>query len=184
MGDEWEENTRHSRPVPDGQGDGENAVSEGRARRQLAAVPLHVWLMAIIVLAMLVTVCGLWGLVLLREGGLGRPTETPVASTPSEVASPSPTATEIVDATPTLSPDIAVDSRVRVAGTEGQGLSLRAGPGTAYTRMDVALDGEVFIVTDGPTRAGGVTWWKLRDPTDPERSYWAVGNYLELVVQP
>jgi hypothetical protein len=184
MGDEWQGRTRRTRPVPDVPDDLDLADRHSRARQELRAVPLHVWLMAAIVLAMLVTVCAVWGLVLLREGRLGRATATPTVLTPSAEASPSPTATELLEPTPTLSPDIVVGSRVRVAGTEGEGLSLRAGPGTAYTRMDIALDGEIFIVADGPTRAGGVTWWKLRDPADSQRSYWAVGNYLELVVEP
>jgi protein-tyrosine phosphatase len=184
MDDDWLGRTRRSRPSPD-TGDDLRIDDRGsRSRQEARAIPPHVWVMGFVLLLMLITICGLWGLLLVRDGGLGRPTPTMPASTPSPVSSPSPTPTEIVEPTPTISPDIALGSLVRVAGTEGQGLSLRAGPGSTYTRMDIALDGEVFVVADGPTRASGATWWKLRDPDDPERSYWAVANYLEPAAQP
>jgi hypothetical protein len=50
--------------------------------------------------------------------------------------------------------------------------------------MDVASEGEVFIVVEGPTVAGDSPWWKIRDPEDEERVWWAVGNYLKPVEHP
>ncbi|NIP94928.1 MAG: SH3 domain-containing protein, partial [Akkermansiaceae bacterium] len=86
--------------------------------------------------------------------------------------------------TPTVSPEIAIGRYVRVTGTGGYGLSLRSGPGENYTRMDVALDGEVFVVVDGPTVTAGSGWWKIRDSENEEREWWAIGNFLEPVDHP
>jgi hypothetical protein len=86
--------------------------------------------------------------------------------------------------TPTISPDIAIGRYVQVANTGGYGLSLRSGPGENYTRMDIAQEGEVFIVVDGPTMAGDSEWWKIQDRENVEREWWAVGNFLEPVEHP
>jgi hypothetical protein len=50
--------------------------------------------------------------------------------------------------------------------------------------MDVASEGEAFIVVEGPTTAGGSLWWKIRDPENEERVWWAVGNYLKPIEHP
>ncbi|TET49600.1 MAG: hypothetical protein E3J64_09410 [Anaerolineales bacterium] len=184
MREEWESDTLPGKRAGDDYFE-ESATAAGRAKRELATIPPRVWIMATIALLMVVAVCGLWALYLLREGGgLAGPSPTPIVWTPTQGPSPTPAATETVAATPTLSPNVGVGSRVMIADTEGQGLSLRAGPGADYLRMDIALQGEVFFVSDGPVRSGGATWWKLRDPADAERSWWAVGNYLQPVDQP
>ncbi|RLC72381.1 MAG: hypothetical protein DRI81_16455, partial [Chloroflexi bacterium] len=86
--------------------------------------------------------------------------------------------------TPTTSPDIAIGRYVQVAGTGGYGLSLRDGPGESYTRVDVALEGEIFIIVDGPTMSAGAEWWKVRDSDNEQREWWAVGNFLEPMEHP
>jgi hypothetical protein len=73
---------------------------------------------------------------------------------------------------------------VRVSGTGGSGLNLRQGPGANYPRKDIALEGEVFIVSAGPTESAEVQWWKIRDPQDPERDWWAAANFLEPIPAP
>jgi uncharacterized protein YraI len=88
------------------------------------------------------------------------------------------------DATPTTAAGMAVGGRVRVVGTEGSGLSLREGPGPNYARVDVALEGEEFEVVEGPEVAGGIEWWRLRDPDGSRRDWWAAGNYLQPVAGP
>jgi uncharacterized protein YraI len=103
--------------------------------------------------------------------------------TPSPT-SPSPPPTETVDPFPTISSEIAVGRYVRVAGTGGAGLNLRSGPGKEYERMDVALEGQVYLVTAGPTVAGDSEWWKLLDPADAAREWWAVANFLEPIEHP
>jgi hypothetical protein len=134
-------------------------------------------------------VCGLWGLYLLRgEWAIEGPTPTPIiwTPTPAPVEGPTPTATpaEVAEPTPTVSPDVAVGRYVQVTGTEGYGVSLREGPGANYARVDVGLEGEVFLVVDGPTVAAGSTWWRIRDPDDETREWWAIGNFLMPVEQP
>nr|HID12650.1 SH3 domain-containing protein [Anaerolineae bacterium] len=160
-------------------------VEPERVRSKPAAIPAYVWLLGFAVLLLALTVCGLWALYLLRgQIAIGGPTPTPIIWTPTPVASPTPPPTETAEPTPTISPDIAIGRYVRVADTEGYGLSLRSGPGENYPRMDVALEGEVFIVVDGPTVSGGSEWWKVRDPENEEREWWAIGNFLEPVEHP
>jgi hypothetical protein len=151
------------------------------------AIPVGVWLLGGIVALLTLTVCGIWALYLLggQMGGSGL-TPTPIIWTPTVVptraVTPTPTPTE--EPTPTISPGVAIGRYVQVVGTGGYGLSLRSGPGENYTRMDVALEGEVFIVIDGPTMAGGSEWWKVQDRENVEREWWAVGNFLEPVDHP
>ncbi len=161
-------------------------VEPERVRSEPATAPVCVWLLGFVVLLLVLTVSGLWALYLLRgQFATGGPTPTPVLWTPTPilwtptpVASPFPLPTEPI---PTTSPEIAIGRYVRVAGTEGHGLNLREGPGENYARVDVALEGQVFIVVDGPTASGGSEWWKVRDPENEEREWWAVGNFLEPV---
>jgi hypothetical protein len=50
--------------------------------------------------------------------------------------------------------------------------------------MDVALEDEVFVVVDGPTVSAGAEWWKIQAYENPERVWWAVGNFLQPVEHP
>lgn len=159
----------------------------GPARRP---IPIFAWVMGLVVVALMLVVCGLWGLYLFRGGipDRGGPSPTPIIVTASPAlsaaATMTPAPTETAEPVPTLSPDIAIGRYVQVTGTEGYGLSLRAGPGESYTRVDVALDGQVFIIVEGPVHAGDSAWWKIRDPDDSDREWWAVGNFLEPVEHP
>ncbi len=105
-----------------------------------------------------------------------QPTWTPTAS-----PSPSPAA----QATPTPLPppppgagEISVGRLVQVSGTGGDGLRLRTAPGLDAPIRFLAREAEVFRVTEGPQEADGYLWWHLEAPYDPNRSGWAVGNYL------
>ena len=177
--DHWTEETIPSPRVrPDGGG------GEDYDRQGAAPIPRYTWFLGFIVVLLALAACGLWALYLLRgQLALGGPTPTPIIWTPTAVpapaASPTPPPTETAQPTPTISPEIAIGRYVRVAGTGGYGLSLRSGPGDNYTRMDVALEGEVFVVVDGPTVSAGSEWWKIRDLENEEREWWAVGNFLE-----
>ena len=153
------------------------------------ATPIGVWILGGLVAVLALAVCGLWALYLLRgQIAAAGPTPTLILWTPTPVptpaASPAPTSTKPPDSTPTISPDIAIGRYVQVVGTGGYGLSLRSGPGENYTRMDVALEGEILVVVDGPTAASGSEWWKIQDRENVEREWWAVGNFLQPVDHP
>ena len=161
------------------------APGEESAPTGLAAVPVFVWVLGFIALFTMLLLCGLWGVYLMRgEPGAGGATPTPIFLTATTAPSPTALPTGTPEPSPTASPDIAVGRYVRVAGTEGYGVSLRSGPGADYTRMDVALDGEVFLVVEGPTVTAGAEWYKIRDPDNEEREWWAIGNFLEPVEHP
>jgi hypothetical protein len=83
--------------------------------------------------------------------------------------------------TPTLVPavpaEIAIGIYVKVSGTEGTDLSVRAGPGTNYARLKIVAEGSVLKVLDGPSEADGYVWWQLQDISDGVVG-WAVADYL------
>lgn len=107
---------------------------------------------------------------------------------PSATALPSPTAvpapTEVPEAVPAAiegSDSIGVGSIVEVYGTEGDGLRLRASPGTAASINMLAAESEVFSVSDGPVDADGRRWFYLVGLSDASRAGWAVSEYLRRV---
>lgn len=178
--DDWMDET-----VPSPRVEPDYDEAEDYVRSDLAAIPTYVWVLGSVVALLALLVCGLWSLYLLRgRVTVGGPTPTPILWTPTPAPSPTPLPTETVEPTPTISPGVAIGRYVQVTGTGGYGLSLRDGPGENYTRMDVALEGEIFIVVDGPTVSGGSEWWKVRDPDNEEREWWAMGNFLEPVEHP
>lgn len=142
------------------------------------------------IILLAIPLCGLWGLYLFR-GHLSYhgPTPTPIiwTPTPSPTLPVSPTP-QSPRATPGgQAPDpagISVGQYVIVTDTGGYGLSLREGPGAEYTRVEIAQEGETFLVVDGPIVAGEFIWWKLRDPTQPNREWWAAGDFLAPTTQP
>ena len=118
----------------------------------------------------------------------------PLSESPQPVAAltvivaPTPTSTQppvIETPTPTTPPNIegiSVGSYVQIAGTDGQGLRLRSGPGTSNPPRFLGMDSEVFQVLDGPRVSDGFTWWFLEAPYDPARSGWAASQYLRVVL--
>jgi hypothetical protein len=188
-GDNWMDETVPSSRVnqPDR---GKREERDTRSR-----IPLRVWVFAVVAAVLLFALFGFWGLYLFR-GRLGSQGPTPTAiiwtptpsATPLASATPTPTepaSTEEPDAaTPTASADISIGGYVKVTSTGGYGLSLREGPGANYARMDVAAEDEVFIVVEGPRTASGSPWWRVRDPDNEERTWWAIGNYLQPVEHP
>jgi hypothetical protein len=105
---------------------------------------------------------------------------------------PAPTATATLQPTsvlPSATAPVAVGGisqgmYVQISGTEGQGLRLRAGPGTSNPPRFLGMDAEVFQVVDGPKESDGFVWWYLEAPYDPGRSGWAASAYLTIVNQP
>jgi len=186
---DWSNETIPSRRIDRSSPQQEEAEQGGSS---LSEIPFYVWLMGFVVIVLVLSVCGLWALYLLRgQLAFDGPTPTPIVwtptpnpTTPTPTPTPEPTPTETAAPTPTVSPEIAIGRYVRVSGTEGFGLSLRSGPGSNYTRMDIAQEGEVFLVVDGPTVSAGEEWWKIRDENNEEREWWAAGNYLEPTDEP
>lgn len=72
----------------------------------------------------------------------------------------------------------------QVIGTDGDGLRLRTGAGLDQEPLFLGLDGEVFLVIDGPQVVDGYTWYFLSAPYDENRKGWAVTNFLEIVENP
>lgn len=159
-----------------------------RGRSRPAAIPLVVWLLGFAVALLALTVCALWTLYTLRgQWAQSGPTPTPIIWTATPLPAtptPLPEATATPEPLPTPPAGIEIGGYVQVVGTGGAGLSLREGPGRNYARMGVALEGEIFLVVDGPAAADGVDWWKLRDLQDESRSWWAAANFLQPVAPP
>ncbi len=121
--------------------------------------------------------------------------ETQLMPTPILTVIPAPTAT----LTPSVSPisltpsatstlmvggtgnEIQVGVYVQITGTGGDGLRLRAGPGTENEPIFLGREAEVFLVKDGPKEGSGYTWFFLEAPYDTTRSGWAVANYLQVI---
>jgi hypothetical protein len=175
----WKEDTVPSRRTDPGYG-GRETSSPG-----LSAIPARVWALGVLVALVALAAFGLWGLMFFGGRLSGEePTPTPIIWTAVPAPTATPLSTETAPPVPTTSPDIAIGRYVRVTGTGDVGLSLRAGPGSNYDRMDIASEGEVFIVIDGPKPSGGYDWWMVRDPDNAEREWWAAGNFLEPVEHP
>jgi hypothetical protein len=102
------------------------------------------------------------------------PTIPPVVTLPP-TPTPSPTHTPVPVAPDELSPG----GYTQVRGTEGAGLSLRAGPGTNNARVKTAPEGAVLLILDGPRDDENLqdyAWWFVRDADGTEG--WAVQDFL------
>lgn len=128
------------------------------------------------------------GLLIAASYLLTRPGDVPAGPLPTGellLATNTPTPTPTPTSTPpplpptsTTGEGIGIGSRVRVNGTGAAGLNLRATPGTSGDRVTIAAEGSVFIIAGGPQEADGLTWWLLKDETNPEREGWGAANYL------
>ena len=113
------------------------------------------------------------------------PAEMNVIPLPTETLAPLapeiPSSTDFV----VLSPDkLGIGLYAQVLGTEGDGLRLRAGAGLDQEPLFLGLDGEVFLIIDGPIIVDGYTWYYLSAPYDEERKGWAVTDFLEVINSP
>lgn len=101
------------------------------------------------------------------------PTQTNTPAVPAPL--PTPTA-----GVPVILPDgvIGMNAYVKVTGTQGLGLRMRANAGISTEINFLAMDDEVFKVIGGPEVTDGYTWWQLEAPLDSKRVGWAAENYL------
>ncbi len=151
--------------------------------REALRVPA-VWVGALAVACLLVTIGG--SAVLFRPAAAGTATPFPLPVTiipaPTSTPRPTPTLDPLAQLTVTAQPDqIAPGRYVQIGGTGGDGLRLRAAPGLDGTPLFLGFDAEVFEVRDGPQVADGYTWWFIVSPYDEKRSGWAAADYLEVI---
>jgi hypothetical protein len=109
----------------------------------------------------------------------------PTFTQPPPTAAPTPS----VGPTGTLPPppapgDIHLNGYVQVSGTGGDGLRVRTEPGLSSQVVFLAIEAEVFQITDGPREIDGYTWWYLTAPAEPSKRGWAVANYLQTIQNP
>lgn len=98
-------------------------------------------------------------------------TETlPTAATPGPTPVVSPTVA------PPAPPRVQVGGWVRVRGTEGGDLRLRATPGLSGETLAFVQEGSLLRVLEGPVEADGYTWWRVQAPED--QTGWAAGQWL------
>ena len=116
-------------------------------------------------------------------------TSAPSAATPTipPVVTLEPTITPVPTATPvpTVPAGLAPDVYAKVINTGGAGVSMRAGPGTNNARLNVAAEGAIVLILDGPRADDNqedFVWWFIRDPEGNEG--WTVEDYLEPSLPP
>jgi hypothetical protein len=117
----------------------------------------------------------------------GAPAEPQATPTIPPVVTLEPTPTSPPTATPVPTPPEALAKGVyaKVIGTEGAGVSLRAGPGTNNARLDVAPEESTVLILDGPKADENqeeFVWWFVRAPNGAEG--WAVQDFLEPTLPP
>jgi hypothetical protein len=112
------------------------------------------------------------------------PTPLPVIETPTPIP---PTPTTMLQAPTQLAPD----TYAKIVNTGGQGLSMRAGPGTNNARLKVADADTTLYVVEGPSPdeqgdsdgSGTVySWWYVRDTDGTEG--WCRGDFLAPTLAP
>jgi hypothetical protein len=148
-------------------------------------------------LVLLAILLGLFALLLRAMAPASATTPDPTAvfvvipaptSTPPSLPTIAPTLTPTalpggVFNTPEANEGIKISDYVQIAGTGGDGLRIRSGPGTQNPVLFLAMEDEVFEVIDGPKVSDGFTWWNLKAPYDEGRKGWAASNYLSIVAK-
>lgn len=85
----------------------------------------------------------------------------------------------VVTGVPTPAAQPSAAGKVRVTGTAGLSLRLRAAPSTNAETVKLVPDGTLLLITGDSKQAEGYTWWPVRDPSDNKEG-WAVSQYLTL----
>jgi hypothetical protein len=98
---------------------------------------------------------------------------------PVVTLAPSPTPPPTATPPPTPPDKLASGGYAKVIGTEGAGVSLRAGPGTNNARLATAAEGAIVLLLDGPkpdANQQNHIWWFIRTPDKIEG--WAAQDFL------
>ncbi len=155
---------------------------------------LQPWILLISILVAALLFALLVGMVLLTRPTRSIPGQATAVLT--KIPAPSPTLpgttpTSLFDLTPTVAVTstpipgtISVGAYVQIAGTGGDGLRLRIGPGLDQEPRFLGLESEVFQIMDGPIQNDEFTWWYLVAPFDESRNGWAVAPYLVVIENP
>ena len=109
------------------------------------------------------------------------PTATP---TPQIASTPAGATATPIPPPPPLPSSLSVGVFIQIRGTGGDGLRVRTKPSLDAPIVFLAKEGEIFHVVDGPHQADGYTWWRLTANGSPERTGWAVSNYLSVLPTP
>lgn len=173
--------------------------STSTENRRVGRRPSPPWLwigLGAIVTVLAIAVAVLWARLLLDvKPEAVDETPTPIIQTAVPTSAiPTPT---IMEATPTTATEegtalpeetsmpteaplgvIAIGVRVIVEGTEGAGVSLRAGPGTDNARLAIANDGDILEIVDGPHIGASYVWWLVKTADGTEG--WTVEDFLRL----
>src|SRR5258708_1240991 len=84
-----------------------------------------------------------------------------------------------VPPTLTLPPgDFAIGETVKVVGVGDSSLNVRSAPGTDSTVKFRALDGETYVLKDGPQQASSDAWWFIQDLVDSSKCGCASRHFL------
>lgn len=186
--------------------------SAARARRD-SGLYLPVWSLALMLLIVLGIAGGLV-LLVIALGGTTPPPSSPVLIISTAVPTARPDSFPPIPASPTIPPafdpgsrpqgplvlsgptlapvvltatprPITIGERVVVVDVGVQQLNVRNIPAVnGSTVVFRAEDGTIFTIVDGPTQGDGLTWWRVQDLFDPNRSGWAASNYLRAETQP
>jgi len=124
--------------------------------------------------------------------GLPEPTIIHLTAPPSPVATATaprltPTTIPTLTPVPTLDlsnppPEVTVGYYAVVVGTNGNGVTVRAGPSTSNARLLTAAEGRIMLVIEGPTAGGDFFWWRVRLEDGTEG--WVAGDFLAPAPQP
>lgn len=110
-----------------------------------------------------------------------QPTATPAGQpAAAETVAPAPADTPAAEA-PASTGKLEINGYAKVTGTDGLGLSLRAGPGRNNARLSLAEENDStrLLLLDGPRadeNGEDYVWWFVRHPDGSEG--WAVEDYL------
>ena len=114
----------------------------------------------------------------------GEPVATPTIPpvvTLEPTATPPPTATPVPTVPAALGPNLFA----KVINTGGAGVSLRSGPGTNNSRVDIAGEETIVFIVDGPRadeNGQEYVWWFIRNENGIEG--WAAQDFLEPSLPP
>ena len=116
-----------------------------------------------------------------------QPTFTPTPSLQAPGVGPEATTTPTPlprPPTPTPAPPageggFTIGQRVRIVGTEAEGVRFRTGPGKEYVTLAILFDGTELEVVGGPEESGGFTWWRVQDKDGTIG--WIIADVLEPV---